>query len=420
MKKILKITGIIIASIILLLVIAGVVLTQVINPNDFKPAISKAVYEKTGRHLIIGGNISWSFYPWVGLEVNNVKFGNPTGFTGDMATFEQAKIYVAVMPLFSKKVNVEEVSLRGLNLQLIKNKQGKTNWAMQTSSPSKPVSSGSAAPATTHSSTNHNKPQKAAQPSTANHSSSNISFNVNKVNIIGGKITYSDLTHGTNIALEKININGRSIGFNHPFNLTLSAYLVGKKPKIASDIDLIGTYTIKQPKDSSAIMQNLNGKGTIKISDTKIIGTNIDYEIEKLKAEINLQPAPKMQGPNETKIADTNASYTIANGVFSNDDLSIETPLALATGHGTINLPENTINYTLILHTKSGNLKKAKIPFHISGPFSNIQTHMDTSKLIKSTAKATIDNKVHRLVDKHKLSAEAGQAAKQLVHGLFK
>ena len=66
MGKLFKIIfGVIIASIVLL-VVGAVLLAFVVNPNNYKEQIAKAVYQQTGRQLVIKGHIGWSFFP--GLE----------------------------------------------------------------------------------------------------------------------------------------------------------------------------------------------------------------------------------------------------------------------------------------------------------------------------------------------------------------
>ncbi len=59
MSKLIKIFGSIIGILLLLLIGTAVVITTVVNPNDFKQEISQYVHKETGRDLIIEGKISW-------------------------------------------------------------------------------------------------------------------------------------------------------------------------------------------------------------------------------------------------------------------------------------------------------------------------------------------------------------------------
>ncbi|MGL5335751.1 MAG: AsmA family protein, partial [Enterovibrio sp.] len=67
-----------IMMLLVFLVIGGVLYW--INPNDFKPLITQEVKKQLGRDLVIGGDIGWSFWPTLGLSVEQVSLNNPEGF----------------------------------------------------------------------------------------------------------------------------------------------------------------------------------------------------------------------------------------------------------------------------------------------------------------------------------------------------
>src|SRR4029450_10642335 len=64
-----------------------------------------------------------------GVTVSGIRFGNaPGGSQPDMATLESAKVKVALMPLISGKVEVEEVVLEKPTFIFEKLKDGSGNW----------------------------------------------------------------------------------------------------------------------------------------------------------------------------------------------------------------------------------------------------------------------------------------------------
>ena len=129
MKKILKIAGITLATLVGLLIAAAIVLTLVFDPNQHKDDIIKLVREKTGRELKIEKKIGWSFYPSLGIEAGGVALSNAPGFGKDpFAKIEAAGVSVALLPLFSGRVEVGKLYLHGLNLNLAKNTAGHSNW----------------------------------------------------------------------------------------------------------------------------------------------------------------------------------------------------------------------------------------------------------------------------------------------------
>ena len=77
MKKFLKWILALLGVVVVLLVVVTFVLPMVVDPNDYKEEISAAVSKKTGRELTIEGDIKWSVFPSIGLELNDVTLGNP-------------------------------------------------------------------------------------------------------------------------------------------------------------------------------------------------------------------------------------------------------------------------------------------------------------------------------------------------------
>lgn len=114
---------------VILLVVAGVAITVLVNPNDYKEEITNAVQDATGRTLTLGGNIDLSLFPWLGLELNDVSLGNADGFGDEpFADVSRAAVKVKLMPLLSRQLEVDRVELNGVMLNLARNAQGVSNW----------------------------------------------------------------------------------------------------------------------------------------------------------------------------------------------------------------------------------------------------------------------------------------------------
>lgn len=119
--------------IVFVLVVAAVATVGVVvanlDPNEYKPQIQQVVKEKTGRDLDIPGDIGWSIFPWLGLNLGDTRMANAPGFSGaDFAAIEEVDVHVELLPLLKKQVNVKTVVLRGLQVNLQKNASGQDNW----------------------------------------------------------------------------------------------------------------------------------------------------------------------------------------------------------------------------------------------------------------------------------------------------
>ncbi|UJF20734.1 AsmA family protein [Shewanella sp. OMA3-2] len=104
-------------------------LTLFFNINDFKPQIVDAVKKQTGRTLTINQDLSWSFYPSIGIKVGAVSFSNPDSFQPQqMLEINQAIANVALMPLLRQEIEIDQLSLDGLTVNLVTDNKGKTSF----------------------------------------------------------------------------------------------------------------------------------------------------------------------------------------------------------------------------------------------------------------------------------------------------
>lgn len=136
MKRFLKILLGLAGVLVLLMVLGVVLLPLIFDKDDLKTAIANEVHEQTGRELSIHGPLDFSVFPWLAVEVGDLGLSNAPGF-GDrpFAKIGEARVGVALMPLFRKQISIDEITLDGLELVLEVNEQGISNWDDLASSP---------------------------------------------------------------------------------------------------------------------------------------------------------------------------------------------------------------------------------------------------------------------------------------------
>jgi AsmA protein len=114
----------------ILLAIAGLVIfVAVFDANTYKQEISKLVREQTGRELQFQGDIGLTIYPALGMELGAMTFSNASGF-GElpMLRVELVSVSVDVMSLLRLAPEVDKLILRGLEINLMRNNVGVSNW----------------------------------------------------------------------------------------------------------------------------------------------------------------------------------------------------------------------------------------------------------------------------------------------------
>ena len=114
----------------LLVLIMGMLLAVpfFIDINDYKPQITKAVEDATGRTIQIG-EIKASLFPWVGVRLDNIRLANRAGFSDrDFLKIESLNIQLDLLPLFNKQIEVIRFTLDAPELFLERNTEGEGNW----------------------------------------------------------------------------------------------------------------------------------------------------------------------------------------------------------------------------------------------------------------------------------------------------
>ncbi len=130
MGKLLRILGVILAIAVGLVVVLAIVLPLVIDPNDYKDQIAGVVEKQTGRTLSINGDIDLSVFPWLGLDIGPTTLSNAPGFGSEpFASMERVQVRAKLLPLLKKQLEMDTVSVSGLNLNLAKDANGRTNWS---------------------------------------------------------------------------------------------------------------------------------------------------------------------------------------------------------------------------------------------------------------------------------------------------
>ncbi|PKG73841.1 AsmA family protein [Shewanella sp. GutCb] len=104
-------------------------ITLIFDPNDFKPQIVDVVKDKTGRNLAISSDLSWTFFPSLGIKLGGITLSNPAGFeNAAMVSINEVVAEVALMPLLKKEVEISQLNLDGLTLALETQKDGRTSF----------------------------------------------------------------------------------------------------------------------------------------------------------------------------------------------------------------------------------------------------------------------------------------------------
>ncbi len=110
---------------------------SVLDPGDFRDDIAKLVKSTTGRDLVMGGNVSFKFFPAPKLLVESVSLSNAEwGSRPTLVSVDRVIAELALVPLFSRTISIKSIVLIRPVLNLERNASGESNWNLwQSASP---------------------------------------------------------------------------------------------------------------------------------------------------------------------------------------------------------------------------------------------------------------------------------------------
>jgi AsmA protein len=177
------------------------------------------------------------------------------------------------------------------------------------------------------------------------------------------------------------------------------------KGNVALDVTTAGATV-------NAMKRALAGTAKVNLKDGAIKGVNIGEVIRKARSALgggSQAAAGESAGKPQTDFTELSASFNIKNGIAHNEDLDAKAPLFRLGGAGDINIPDNTLNYTVkasIVATSQGQGGKERdrlagltVPVRLSGSFDDLKYDVDMRGMASQAAKSEVGEKLKDKVE---------------------
>ncbi len=231
MKKVFKFLGVLVCAVVLVIVLAVVLLTTLASPNRLKPLLIDQVKKYTGRELTVDGNLSWTFFPYLGVKIGHIALSSSADFPNKtFAEVGSATLGVKFMPLLSGKVESTGIVLQGMKLQLIKNAKGNVNWSFSKNIPINSI------PATESSASLKSK--KAI-----------LGLAISAVDVSDASITYLDEQTKKSYDIKQFELHAKNINLMQPFPVKSSFDFTANNPAASGHIALTGNTALNLAAD---------------------------------------------------------------------------------------------------------------------------------------------------------------------------
>jgi AsmA protein len=257
-------------ALVLIAVAVVAYLAATFDPNDYKPRIVALVKQQTGRTLTLDGKIGLTFFPRIGAALSKVTLSEPNSPTV-FSRVEEARVAVALWPLLSKQVVVDRVTLKGLAVDLVRFKNGRTNFDDLTGQAAAPAKPGEA--------------PRAKQPGTP------LTLEVGGIDIVNAVIGWRDERDGTNVRLSDLNLKTGRLASGVPGKLALGTKIQGAQPKVNLQFNLDTGYRMDfetQAIALSSLEAKLSGDAQgVSGIDARVKGTAIDLDPKSQRVTIS-------------------------------------------------------------------------------------------------------------------------------------
>jgi AsmA protein len=109
-----------------LLVLAAIALPRIVDVNDFKPRIERAVGASLQRTLRIDGDLKLAFLPRMAIELPRTSLSE-RGSDQEFARLESARLRVSLWPLLAGRLEISGVRINGLAMTIERRRDGSTS-----------------------------------------------------------------------------------------------------------------------------------------------------------------------------------------------------------------------------------------------------------------------------------------------------
>ncbi|WP_460417378.1 AsmA family protein [Pseudomonas sp. microsymbiont 2] len=232
MKAFGKILGLGLLGLLLIIVALGFALTHLFDPNDYKDEIRQLARDKAHVELTLNGDIGWSLFPWLGLELHEASIATLNNPKVPFADLQMLGLSVRVLPLLRREVQMSDVRVEGLNLTLTRDANGHGNWE----DIGKPLPDPTVAttPAATPAQTPADEP---AKPQSSERS---VKLDIDSLTVNNARVLYTDEQAGQTYGAESIQLSTGPVHEGANIPLKASAFLSASQPNMKARTELTG------------------------------------------------------------------------------------------------------------------------------------------------------------------------------------
>lgn len=224
------------AGLVTLVVLGILALVIFVDLNSLKPEIEAQAADKAGLDLRINGELSWSFYPYLGIRLGAVELRPlQTPDAEPLASMQGAAVGVALLPLLSGDIQVNLIHLIQPDILLHRDNKGQANWELiqPATAETEPAEAPEVTPAPEEETTE-----------TAQTTPGSLKLAIADLWLESARVRYLDDTQNLNLELSEVNFRAQDVSLDQPFPIEAAASLTLAEPATSLQLNLSSRISI--------------------------------------------------------------------------------------------------------------------------------------------------------------------------------
>lgn len=265
MKKLIKILAVLTVIFVLLLV-AALVTLKIMFPAEKLKSMAQQYAQNTLQREVTFSDVSFNL---IGLTLENLAISESRTFAdGTFLKADEAVLKIAVKPLLQKRVEITTVGLKGLEINLIKQKDGTFNFDDLLST---------------------GEESQTDTAKTESSSSSDFSFTAEHIYAQDCSVHYQDLQQNMSTSVTNLNLDIRDFDLSHPFTAVVN-FTTDYKDKAGLNVTI--------PLQATALINLANldmQQASLVLQDFQLAYKTLQFSLQG-KVENFEKPAVNLQG----------------------------------------------------------------------------------------------------------------------------
>ena len=302
---------------IIVLAIGALVIVALLTPKEvYKDRIESAAAQALNRDVALEGDVSLGFFPRISASIEDVSIANPEGFSSaHLVKAGALRAAVKWAPLFTGRIEVQEIAFIDADVQLERLADGRTNWDFGT--------------------------DEAPSPETETEETGNtggqVNAGVDRARIANASLSYTDAVEGQAYRFTELNFEGSVPSANERLALSGDGVFEEDRFQVALNIAapqaLLDGQTSKVDFAFNTDIADLAYTGNVTLGDLPTLEGEFDLSAPDLaafaaNAEIDLEALPidlaplggvevrgTLNGPLETMAIDFRALDLKGNAI---------------------------------------------------------------------------------------------------------